>query len=136
MPSRCQVLARELVIDGAGHLVVGHRGIGGGHVGDQVREYQVRAVLVMPAVLRARPGGASVRPCRRAGLAGAGRGVVAGLGNVQLVAQPELLSLDAPAGVGVIRGGDPDMAGRRPSPSGSFSRRLITSRPSPVMVRV
>ena len=66
MPSRCQVLARELVIDGAGHLVVGHRGIGGGHVGDQVREYQVRAVLVMPAVLRARPGGASVRPCRRA----------------------------------------------------------------------
>ena len=28
------------------------------------------------------------------------------------------------------------MAGGRPSPSGSFSRRLITSRPSVVMARV
>src|ERR1039457_3713345 len=67
-------------------------------------ECQVRAVLVMPAAPRARPGAALA--------AGAGRGIVAGLGHVQLVAQPELLALDAPAGVGVIGGGDPDMAAR------------------------
>ena len=44
--------------------------------------------------------------------AAAGRGIVAGLGHVQLVAQPELLALDAPLGIEVIRGGDPQMAVR------------------------
>ena len=58
VPSRGQVLSRQVVVDGAGHLVVGHGGIGGGHVRDQVREHQVRAALVMPAGACARPGAA------------------------------------------------------------------------------
>ena len=57
---------------------------GGGHVGDQVREHQVRAVL-------AEPGGAA----RARWAAAAGRGVIAGLGDVQLAAQPVLLPLGA-----------------------------------------
>ena len=102
-------------MDGAGHLVVGHRGVGGGHVRDQVREHQVRAGPVMAAATAAAsachgaPGGGT--GCR-GGPAAARRGIVAGPGDVQLAAQPELLPLGAPAGVGVIRGGDPGMAGR------------------------
>jgi len=95
-------------VDGAGHLVVGHRGIGGGHGGDQVREHQARAALVMlPVKLVAVPALTGVPIgcplCRGGQAAGAGRGIVAGLGDVRLAAQPELLALDAPAGVGVIR---------------------------------
>ena len=87
-------------MDGGGHLVTGHRGIGGGHVRDQVRERRGPAVLVMAAAGPAVAGAAAPRL------------VVAGLGDVQLVSQPELLPLDAPPGVGVVRGGDPGMARR------------------------
>src|SRR5271157_6537407 len=115
MPSGSQVLPGQVVMDGASHLVVGHGGIGGGHAGDQIRERDLRAALVMlPAVCAGparfvTPDGLGRWP---AWAAAAGRGIVAGLGDVQLVAQPELLPLDAPPGVGVIRGGDPDMTVR------------------------
>jgi hypothetical protein len=51
-----EVGAGIAVIDGAGHLVIGHRGIGGGHVRDQVREHQLRAagVMILAAGGRAR----------------------------------------------------------------------------------
>jgi hypothetical protein len=64
-------------------------------------------------------------------------GVVAGLGDVQLVTQPELLTLDAPPGVGVIPGGDPQLPRRE-----TVSFRFLlpppdhTSLPPLVMVRV
>ena len=105
MPSGSQVLPGQVVMDGAGHLVVGHGGIGGGHAGDQVRERDLRAALVMLPAVCAGP----ARFVTAGGLAlavraaAAGRGIVAGLGDVQLVAQPEFLPLDAPPGVGVIR---------------------------------
>ena len=70
VPSRRQALRREGVVDGAGHLHVGDRGAGGGHAGDQVRE---RGRIAVPVVAGAG--------------AAAGRGVVAGLGDVQLVAE-------------------------------------------------
>ena len=117
MPSGSQVPGGQVVMDGTGHLVIGHGGIGGGHVGDQVREHDLRAALVMLPAACAGPawfvtaagGGPGCWPFQAAA---AGRGIVAGLGDVQLAAQPELLALDTPPGVGVIRGGDPDMAGR------------------------
>ncbi len=83
---------------------------------DQVREQQVRAALVMlpaawagPARFVTAGGGPGRGPVRAAA---ARRGIVAGVGDVQLVAQPELLALDTPPGAGVIRRGDPGMAGR------------------------
>ena len=86
VPSRGQGLSRRLVIDGAGHLVVGDRGVGGGHMGDQVRERRCRAGLVMAT---------STGPARADVGAGALRGVVTGFGDVQLVAQPEGVPFDA-----------------------------------------
>src|SRR5260370_40012513 len=61
-----------------------------------------------------RPPSAAARPPAGPAVARAAarRLVVAGLGDVQLVSQPELLPLDAPPGVGVVRGGDPGMAMR------------------------
>src|ERR1017187_5862794 len=85
MPSRCQGLPRQLVVDDDGHLVVSHRGIGGGHVRDQVRERRGRAVLVMAAAASPALAGAA-----------APRLVIAGLGDVQLVSQPEGVPLDTP----------------------------------------
>ena len=101
-------------MDGASHLVAGHGGIGGGHVGDQVRERDLRAALVMlPAVWAVPARFVSADGLGRlAWAAAAGRGIVAGLGHVQLAAQPELLPLDAPPGIEVIGGGDPQMAVR------------------------
>jgi hypothetical protein len=107
VPSRGQVLSGQVVVDGPGHLVVGHRGVGG-HVRDQVREHQVRAALAVLAVMLVSVPALAGVPlggllCCGSLAAGAGRGIVAGLGDVQLVAQPELLALGAPPGVGVIR---------------------------------
>src|SRR5450755_2132326 len=106
VPSRGQGLSRQRVIDYGGHLVVGDRGVGGGHVGDQVRERRCRAVLVM-----ATPAGPALAGVDAG--AAASRLVVAGFADVQLVAQPEGVPLDAPPGVGVVRGGDPGMARRQ-----------------------
>jgi hypothetical protein len=74
VPARGQGLCGQLVIDGAGHLVVGDRGTGGGHVGDQVRERRGRAVPVVAAAAGAAVAGAA-----------APRLVVAGLGDVQQI---------------------------------------------------
>jgi hypothetical protein len=68
------------------------------------RGRQARAALAMLAVLR----GAAVYGGRTAG---AWRGG-AGLGDVQLAAQPEVLPLDAPPGIQIIGRGDPGMTGR------------------------
>jgi hypothetical protein len=106
MPPGSQALRGQVVIDDAGHLVVGHGGVGAGHVGDQVRERHLRAALVMLPAACARParfvtaGGLGRWPIRTAA---AGRGIFAGLGDVQLAAQPELLPLDAPPGIQIIR---------------------------------
>ena len=55
---------------------------------------------------------------------------------MQLVAQPVLFPLGARPRIVVIGGDDPGMAKRETVASGSFSRRLITSRPSLVMARL
>ena len=82
----------------------------------------------MPVVLRARPaaGRAGAAPLPR-GLAGAGRGIVAGLGDVQLVARPELLALTPHRASVSYAEAIRRWPGGSPSRSGSFSRRLITS---------
>src|SRR5712692_4402884 len=67
------------------------------------------AACAEPARFVTAGGGPGRWPVRAAA---APRGIVAGLSDVQLVAQPELLPLDTPPGVGVIRRGDPGMAGR------------------------
>ena len=64
----------------------------------------MRAAVLVPA--------AAGRRCCRSRAALTWRGIVAGLGDVQLVTQPGLTALGAPPGAGVIGGGDPGMAGR------------------------
>jgi hypothetical protein len=96
VPSRGQLLSCQPIADGAGHLVTGDCGIGGGHVGDQVRERRGRAIPAMAAV---------------AGAA-APRLVIAGPGDMKRVPEPEGVPFDAPPGIGVIGRGDPGMAGR------------------------
>ena len=124
-----QLLHGQVLVDGSGHLVVCNGGVGGGHMRDQIRCRQAGAARSVLAIVR-------TPAARHSGAAGAGRRVVVGLGDVQFVAQPELLPLDAPPGVQIIRGGDPGMAGRDTVALRLlFSRRLIASRP-PVMVRV
>jgi hypothetical protein len=47
-------------MDRPGHLAAGHGGIGGGHMGDQVREARLGAALAMPGAV----GAARAKPCR------------------------------------------------------------------------
>ncbi|MFE7311477.1 hypothetical protein ACFU8A_44640, partial [Streptomyces sp. NPDC057546] len=81
----------QALLDRLGRLHVGHGGVGGEHVVDQVR-------------------------CHLALGFGFGFGFgwsVAGLGEVDLVAHPEqVFALGRPAGIGVVGGGQAELAGR------------------------
>src|SRR6266508_3187360 len=80
-----QVPLGEVLVDRLGHLRVGHGRVGGRHVGDQVGPLDGRRLLAVGAAGQVRVAG------------------VAGLGEVHLVAVPEAVPLDTPAGVGVVR---------------------------------
>ncbi len=92
MLARQHLSTLQIMVDGFGHRHVGHAGVGGGHVRDQVR-WGVRHMI-----------GRVDRPFGRRG--------VAGLADVQLVAGPGQVPFAAPAGVGVIRRDDPASARR------------------------
>ena len=68
---------------------------------DQVRERRCRAVPAVAAAAGPAVAGAA-----------APRLIIAGFGDVQLVAKPEGVPLDAPAGITIVGRGDPGMTGR------------------------
>ena len=121
LPGRGQVLACQAVVDDGSHLAVRHRGISGLDMGDQVRERLARAVPGVPGSVRA-----GLRAAARAVPASARRGIIAGLGHVQLVSQPERIPLDAPPGISVIRGSDPGFTVRE-----TVAFRLLLPPPDP-----
>ena len=107
----------QLLMDRSEHRGVGNGRLGRGHAGDQVRP-----------VTPPRAGGRCRARVRvRAGLRFR---VVAGLGEVDFVPAPAVVPLDAVAGVKVIRGDQAVSARRETVPSGSFSRRRTSCRPS------
>ncbi|WP_132515418.1 hypothetical protein [Nonomuraea diastatica] len=117
--ARQQPTLVQVLMDLLGHRHVGHGGVGGRHVRDQIRRrdcFAAAAVLTFHVVVH-----------------GVVHGVhgVAGFADVELVAVPEhRIALGVPAGIGVIRGGQTRSARRQSLPPSSRGRRrLTTSRP-------
>lgn len=104
MSPRSQVPGGQILMDRDSRAVVGHGGLGGVHVSDQVRDLPLSLLCLI-------------------------RGVLAGLGQVQLVAEPEqLLAFGRPARVGVIRAGQTLLGWRHPVTVGAPPHHLPPTR--------